>query len=231
MRKTFHFGTKSIEYQLTHSNRKTLGISVLPDLRVSVVAPLGASPKKIESILLRRAPWILKQQEFFLAFFPKQPAKRFISGETHYYLGRQYRLKVTRGKKESVRLVGRFIHVTCLDRDNVKRLLKNWYLRLAGMRFSLYADDWIERFKRYGVQPRNFIIREMPKRWGSCTAKHNIILNPELIKAPRGCIEYVIMHELCHLVHHNHTQKFVDLQTKMMPSWEKWKMRLEKLMA
>jgi predicted SprT family Zn-dependent metalloprotease len=71
----------------------------------------------------------------------------------------------------------------------------------------------------------------MPTRWGSCTPKGKIILNPELIKAPKGCIEYVIIHELCHLIHHDHTQKFLDLQTKEMKDWEKWKMKLEKLLA
>ncbi|MBC7383778.1 MAG: M48 family metallopeptidase [Bacteroidia bacterium] len=74
-------------------------------------------------------------------------------------------------------------------------------------------------------------IRSMPTRWGSCTTIGKIILNPELIKAPKGCIEYVIIHELCHLIHRNHTQKFIDLQSKEMPGWEKWKMKLEKLLA
>ncbi|WP_353849848.1 M48 family metallopeptidase [Hydrotalea sp.] len=75
------------------------------------------------------------------------------------------------------------------------------------------------------------VLRDMPTRWGSCTPKGKIILNPELIKAPKGCIEYVIIHELCHLIHHDHTQKFIDLQTKEMKDWEKWKMKLEKLLA
>jgi predicted metal-dependent hydrolase len=71
----------------------------------------------------------------------------------------------------------------------------------------------------------------MPKRWGSCTAKGKIILNPELIKAPKGSIEYVITHELCHLIHHDHTQKFFELQAKEMKDWERWKLKLESLLA
>ena len=71
----------------------------------------------------------------------------------------------------------------------------------------------------------------MPTRWGSCTPRGKIILNPELIKAPKGCIEYVIIHELCHLIYHDHTRKFIDLQTKEMPDWEKWKSKLENLLA
>ena len=231
MRRVLHFGSKSISYQLEFRERKTLKITVSPDLSVSVIAPKGAFLKKIDSILHKRALWILKQQGFFLAFFPKQPPKRFIGGETHLYLGKQYRLRTYQGRKESVRLSGRFIHIVSNDNNRMKSLLKKWYRDRAAVRFSLYAEEWIERFKRYDVHPNEIVLKEMSKRWGSCTPQGKIILNPELVKAPKGCIEYVIVHELCHLVHHNHTQKFIDLQTKVMPNWKLWKMRLEKMMA
>jgi len=71
----------------------------------------------------------------------------------------------------------------------------------------------------------------MKLRWGSCSANGNIILNPELIKAPKACIEYVIIHELCHLLHRNHTKAFFALQSRVMPDWEKWKNKLENFMA
>ena len=90
-------------------------------------------------------------------------------------------------------------------------------------------DDFIGTLTNISDEIKS--IREMPTRWGSCTAKGKIILNPELIKAPKVCIEYVIIHELCHLIYHDHTQKFLDLQTTEMPDWEKWKLKLEKLLA
>lgn len=231
MKKIFQYGSKKIEYTLKLRNRKTLRISVSPDLQVNIVAPRVTNPKKINSILNKRAPWILKQQEFFLAFFPKQPPKRYVGGESHRYLGKMYRLKIHRGKRESVKLSGRFIHVECRKKTDVKSLLTLWYNHKAVVRFGLYAKEWIEHFKKYGVQPTGIVIKEMSKRWGSCTPKAKIILNPELIKTPKGCIEYVIIHELCHLLHRNHSQKFIDLQRKVMPDWELWKMRLEKMMA
>ena len=82
-------------------------------------------------------------------------------------------------------------------------------------------------FKKYEIIKPELHIRSMEKRWGSCTPNGKIILNPELIKAPKGSIEYVIIHELCHLVHHNHTKSFYDLQEFMMPDWKKWKEKLE----
>jgi hypothetical protein len=121
--------------------------------------------------------------------------------------------------------------VTASDNQKVKELVNNWYKAQAKTKFDLYARPLIERFKKYNVEPSGVVLRDMPTRWGSCTPGGKIILNPELIKAPKGCIEYVIVHELCHLVHHDHTQKFIDLQTNEMPDWEKWKTRLETLLA
>ena len=80
------------------------------------------------------------------------------------------------------------------------------------------------------VKPSGFKLKEMETRWGSCTATGQILLNPRLVCAPRICIEYVIIHELCHLVHRNHTKDFYELLTQEMPDWKKWKMKLEKLM-
>lgn len=225
------FGSKRIPYTLVFSERKTLGITVTPELDVIVKAPNGADMEKIHRILLKRAPWILKQQSYFLAYFPKQTKRQYVSGETHLYLGRRYRLKVIRGSRHSVKLSGQYIYVYVNKNHTVKESLDNWYKEHAEMRFTVYLAEWLKKFKRYDVKVENFEIRKMQKRWGSCTVKNKIILNTELVKAPKGCIEYVIMHELCHLVYHGHDSKFLALQTKMMPDWEKWKDRLEKFLA
>lgn len=194
-------------------------------------APVDASLDKIKEKLQKKAPWIIRQQSFFLSFHPKTPARKFISGETHLYLGRQYRLKINEGKSVSVKLKGKFIVVTTTDKNKVKQLVNDWYLKNAKLKLHAIAQPIIEKFKKYKVEPSSIVLRDMPTRWGSCTPKGKIILNPELIKAPKGCIEYVVIHELCHLIHHDHTQKFIDLQMKEMKDWEKWKAKLEKLLA
>ena len=231
MAESIEFGSRRIEFQLEYSNRKSLGITVTPDLDVLVKAPVDTSIEKIKEKLRKKAPWIIRQQSFFLSFHPKMPARKFVGGETHLYLGRQYRLKININGDENVKLKGKFIEVTTPDKANAKQLIADWYLKNAKKKFHAIALELIEKFKKYNAEPHSIVLREMPTRWGSCTAKGKIILNPELIKAPKGCIEYVIIHELCHLVHHDHTQKFLDLQTKEMPDWEKWKMKLEKLLA
>lgn len=231
MTDAIQFGSRHIDFRLEYSNRKSLGITVTPEMKVLVKAPVETSIEKVKEKLRKKAPWIIKQQSYFLSFHPKTPARKFISGETHLYLGRQYRLKVIPGKFETVKLKGKFIEVTTNEKGRTKQLVSDWYLQNARTKFHSIAEPLIDKFKKHKVEPSSIVLREMPSRWGSCTPRGKIILNPELIKAPKGCIEYVIIHELCHLIYHDHTQKFIDLQMKEMRDWEKWKTKLEKLLA
>lgn len=225
------FGSREIAFRLSYHDRKSLGITVHPDQTIRVKAPHGASLEKIKQMVRKRAPWILRQQRFFLSFEPFTPPRKYISGETHLYLGRQYRLKVYSEPGDKVKLTRGYLRVYTLDRTKVETLVKAWYQAKARQRFPELVQPWIERFKKYGVQPQGLDIRWMEKRWGSCTPRGKIILNVELIKAPKRCIEYVILHELCHLVHHNHGAAFFKLQENEMPDWENWKDRLEKGLA
>lgn len=231
MKSSIQFGSKTIDFQLQFSERKTLGVTVTPEMEVLVKAPNNTPLELIQERVKKKAPWIIKQQSFFLSFQPKMPQRKYVSGETHLYLGRQYRLRILIGQEETVKLKGKFIEVTTLDKHRTKALLTEWYLQRARQKFHEFANPLIEDFKKYKVEPSSIVLRNMSARWGSCTPKGKIILNPELIKAPKGCIEYVVIHELCHLIHHDHTQKFIDLQTKEMKDWEKWKQKLEKLLA
>jgi len=231
MTESIQFGSRQIDFHLEFSNRKSLGITVTPEMKVLVKAPADTTREKVKEKIRKKAPWIIKQQSFFLSFQPKTPARKFINGETHLYLGRQYRLKIHSGNTGSVKLKGKFVEVIATDKTRTKKLISEWYLQNARTKFHSIAKPLIEKFRKHKVEPSSIVLREMPTRWGSCTPKGKIILNPELIKAPKGCIEYVIIHELCHLIHHGHTQKFIDLQQREMPDWERWKMKLEKLLA
>lgn len=231
MTEAIQFGSRTIDFRLEYSDRKSLGITVTPEMEVLVKAPIDTSIEKVKEKIRKKAPWIIKQQSFFLSFQPKTPQRKYISGETHLYLGRQYRLQIQIGKEESVKLKGKFIEVSAKEKSRAKDLLNDWYFQHARAKFNLIAAPLIDKFKKHKVEPSSIVLRDMPTRWGSCTPKGKIILNPDLIKAPKCCIEYVIIHELCHLIHHDHTQRFLDLQTKEMKDWEKWKMKLEKMLA
>lgn len=231
MTASIDFGSKQIKFQVKFAKRKSLGITVTPNMEVLATAPINTPIERIKDKIRHRAPWIIKQQGFFLSFHPKSAPKRYVSGESHLYLGRNYRLRILSGKSNRVTYKGRFIEVTSKDKSKVKSLLRKWYREKAKEKFAEIAEPLIQKFRKYQVEPRGLYLQEMTTRWGSCTSRGKIILNPELVKAPKACIEYVIIHELCHLVHPNHTQKFFDLQTKEMKDWEKWKGKLERLLA
>ncbi len=225
------YGSKEIPYSLQYANRKTLGITVTPTGEVVVRAPAGATVEDIEIKLRRRAAWIMKQQQYFLTFQPRATEKLYVSGESHFYLGRQYKLRVVEGPKNDVHFTGRELLLTKRPKGDAGTILNDWYRRQAKAIFATLAEPLIQRFQKYNVAPAGIYLQSMPTRWGSCTPRGKIILNPELVKAPKGCIEYVIVHELCHLVHAGHTAAFFKLQALEMPDWEKQKGRLERLLA
>lgn len=228
---TINYGGKEIPYELSYTDRKTLGIAVYPDMRVIVSVPEGTPDLKVRSKVKSKARWILKQLRGFEKFQPLSRPKAFVSGETHLYLGRQYILRVTKERPESVKLRGKFIEVVTQRPDKVEELLDEWYRVKAAHHFSSIMDEMIPEFERNEIRIKELVIRKMKTRWGSCTPGGTITLNLHLIKAPRRCIEYVILHELCHLVYHKHDARFYKLLHAKMPTWERWKERLEITLA
>lgn len=233
MQHQIRFGSRTILFNLEFKKRKSLGIKVYPDNHVEVIAPLNAKTNDIFDKVKIKAPWILKQIDFFNSFKPSTAPRSFINGETHLYLGRQYRLKIVQDKENIVKAYRGQLWLHSQDSKPIalKLQLDSWYKQRASEIFKELLHEALPKFKRYGISEPKLFIRTMSKRWGSCTSTGRIILNTELIKAPKGSIEYVIIHELCHLVYHNHTKAFQNLQNKMLPDWRRWKNRLEYCLA
>jgi len=224
------YGGEIIRFSISYTNRKTLAISVHPDLSVMVTAPKKAGLDQIRQKVLKRAAWILRQQDYFADFLPPRPPRQYLSGETHHYLGKQYRLKVEEGEEESVRLKGGWFHIRVKrkgDAQRIEALLSEWLLSRARERFRISLEDCSGQLRKYGIGEPKLCIRKMKKRWGSCTGRGVIYLNPGLIKAPSHCIDYIITHELCHLKYPNHGKQFYSLMSRVMPDWGARKRRLE----
>jgi predicted metal-dependent hydrolase len=226
------FGRETIRFHLRYAPRKTLAITVNPDLSVTVTAPANVELEQVKARVRKRAAWILKQQRFFQSFLPATPPRRYVSGETHYYLGRQYRLKIIESQREAVKLKGGYLEIDIRqkdDRRHVERLLNDWYWQHAQSRFTRSLAECWEKVKRHEIAIPELRLRRMKKRWGGCSPQGIIYLNPELIKAPSHCIDYVVTHELCHLKHPNHGKQFYEMLNKAMPDWQSRKARLEKM--
>lgn len=224
-------GTK-IAFRLRRSSRRTLAITVQPDMSVVVTAPEKAAIDTVLRKVLKRARWIRQQQRFFSEFLPQTPPRRYLSGETHRYLGRQYRLKVVEATAEEVKMRGRFIWVHSphkSDTARVRELVQDWYLAHAKERLARSFAECVARLGARLPSPPRMHLRRMSKRWGSWTRRSGVWLNPELVTATASCIDYVVTHELCHSVHGNHGQKFYELLRRVMPDWETRKARLEQV--
>ncbi len=234
MKKSIQYGSSLIKFDLEFSDRKTLGIKVHPDKSVKVDAPLDSTSDKINEKVRSKANWILKQQEFFLSFHPLTPPRKFITGETHLYLGKQYRLKLIESQDESVKLYSGYITVNCKDKTNkkeIEQLLKKWYKSKAEVHFNKLFDKWNSHLSLSKNKNASLIYQWMDKRWGTCNNQGQITLNIELIKAPKKCIEYVIVHEVCHLSYLNHSKSFYNLLEKHYPDWRNTKYQLEHFMV
>ena len=226
------YGDSRIDYRLLFCRRKTMEIAVHPDGSVVVKAPENAAVEQIEKKLGKRARWVIKQRLYFKQFQPRTPPRCYVNGETHLYLGRQYRLRATKGKENSVRLSSGYFHVTTRSKptpEKIKRLLDLWYLEKACIQF---ADSLSRCHRKFTEDPYpQLSVRKMRRRWGSLSLRGRLTLNVDLIRAPKECIDYVITHELCHFKHHNHGPRFYRLLDSIMPDWKKVKHRLELSLA
>lgn len=232
MRASFTYGHERYDYDVcfTPDRRAKIAIHVHPDASVQVDAPEGEDLPRIQRAVLKRARWIKTHVDQAREQRTHALPRRYVSGESHFYLGRRYQLKVlnANGGGFSVKLLCGRICVETPQRDPnaVKERLSGWYRERAadvfGRRLDAIADhvDWLKH-----VPPVHLLT--MKKQWGSCSPRGTVFLNPHLVKAPRECVDYVIAHELCHLKEHNHSPRYYRLLREIMPGWEPVKARLD----
>ena len=223
-------GGDSLGYTLRRTGRRrSVGIFVEPDGRLSVLAPATAPMDRIEQILRRRLKWIRRQQREVEALPPPQLPRQWVAGETHRYLGRQYRLKLIRAEESSVRLQGGYFEVTLPDRENrdaIQRLMGDWYKQHAKSLLTNRVERMISSTTWLGAVTPQIQIRALRKRWGSTTKAGRITFNIDLVKLPISCLDYVVAHELVHLTVSNHSPAFWRMLSRVMPDWQRWRTRL-----
>lgn len=214
---------------LKRSERKTLGISVLPDGSIELAAPHDCTVDSIVEKIQRRRRWIQRQRAHFAALNVSRPPLRYCSGATHRYLGKQYRLRISEGQHRSVKLKGGYFEILTNDSSEkaVAALLETWMRDHAIQQFEKRLSQWTSWCQHRELPTPKLILRKMPKRWGSAHPDGRILLNPDLIRAPAVCIEYVIAHEISHLKCPSHDQSFYQLLNENCPNWKKLKLRLE----
>jgi len=224
-------GSRKIPFDLHREERKRLRIVVSPDLKVEIFVPIFATEEDIQAGLKKKSLWITKTFEKIESYHPLPSPRQYLSGETLIYLGRQYRLKVENGSRQPAKLLGRFLWIWVEDKSDtlsIKKSVGTWYRKRADDILRRYMKKCYQIASRHGIPEPQMSIRRMDRRWGSCSPKGRITLNLNLVKVPVHCIEYVIMHELCHLKKHDHSKDFYALLTRCLPDWRRRKEALDR---
>jgi predicted metal-dependent hydrolase len=228
------YGDVNVPYSVNENDRlrSRIRIHVLPDSNVVVEAPSRSSNANVQAAVQKRARWIVRQLSETAALREHALPRTYVSGEAHFYLGRRYRLKVAvdNQSQSCIRCVRGAIEVTLPINDPVavRRRLRDWYAQRANVyfasRLSFLSSElpWLE-------SPPKFRLLKMNKQWGSCSPSGNMNLNPSLIKAPKHCIDYVLIHELCHLKEHNHSKRFYALLDRHCEGWLARKAKLDEM--
>ncbi len=226
---------RGIEVLVLRKKIKNLHLNVLPpNGAVRVSAPLNMNDDAIHTFLATRLSWIKKQQAKFKGQ-ERQTIRKFVSGESHYFLGKRYLLEVQyvdgkpKGPKVKILNKKKIVLEVKPGSDSKKReqVLQNWYRKKLREILTPMIKEWQ---KKIGVEVNFWGIRQMKTKWGSCNEKtKRIWLNLELIKKPEYCIEYVVVHELLHLLERTHNDRFVQLLDKHLPKWRSTKDELNRL--
>ena len=221
---------RTLEYTLVRSARKTIGIIVDPNGKVTVRVPQFMPTRQAEELLNEKLDWVLKHKEQFEEAAKRTPTKRFTDGEKQLFLGEEHTLRVSvdPDAKNEIIKNGNCIRISCENETLAKPLLQQWLHDQAKEKFPAIIAPLLEQFsERYHLSPAKVTIKWMKSRWGSCSAKRSISLNSRLIMASPRCIEHVFAHELCHLIHMNHSKSYYDTLSEFMPDWKERKRAFE----
>lgn len=224
---TIDFGGEAISFSITRTTRrKTVAISVGYD-GMRVLAPLDFDDEHILEVVRKKGPWVLRKQAGYLELGGAPVTREFVSGETFHYLGRPYRLKVVPDSDTVVtRIVARGSQLfaptpagvdASIRLTSVRSGLRLWYRERAKVHFPVRVRAMADLL---GIPTPTVHIVDQSKRWGSCDARGRIRLNWRLVMAPMSLVDYVIAHEVCHVIEHNHSRRFWRSLETIMPDYE-----------
>lgn len=218
----FEYGSRLITFNLIYRKRKTMSIEVETTGEVTVIAPVGTYTDDVIEKVKSRAGWIVSKQ-YESKFINDTKIKReAVSGESYMYLGRNYSLDIRVDENIdniSVKLFqGKFVVNTYIkDEDLIKKAMENWYREktLAKVKervsyYSSYFNDEVTDVK----------VKEQKKRWASCTSKNELLFNWRCVMAPVFVLDYIVVHEMCHMEYKNHSKDFWNRVCAVMPDYE-----------
>jgi predicted metal-dependent hydrolase len=229
---TVTYEGSNITFTLIRKRVKNINLRVKPDLTVIVSANKTVSSEQINKFVEKKAPWILKNIRCFAEKNESYRALQYQEGEIIHYLGVTRQLTISPAEdKEEISLDGRFLRFLIKDGGDFaskKQLFDQWLKNQGENIFNEAVDRVLAGLDRYRIEKPLITVRTMKSRWGSCSfTKRKITLNTELLKFPLSCIDYVVLHELAHFIHHKHDRAFYNFLSQFMPDYKEWQQLLK----
>ena len=217
----FQYGTKYIDFNVLFKNRKTMSIEVEPSGEVNVISPLGVTENIILDKVKSKANWIVQRQYEVESINVHKINREAVNGESYLYLGRNYSLQIKdiNTKDIDVKLLrGKFIISTYTrNQDKIKLALEQWYREKTLLR----VEERIKYFKQYfNIEPKEIRVKEQKKRWASCTLSNELLFNWRCSMAPANILDYIVLHEMVHMIYKDHSQEFWNKVAAIMPDYE-----------
>ena len=216
------YGTTNIAFDVIFKNRKNMEIAVEPPNNITVTAPIGTKEEEILKKVESKGIWIIQKIYSFKHMQYRHIEREFVNGESFMYLGRNYSLQIevdSTVTKPDVKLYrGKFI-VKSSDKyeENIRKAIELWYRNKS----EQIIGDRIKYYSRFFNKiPTDIKIKEQKKRWGSCTSKNELLFNWRCIMAKSNALDYIIVHEMCHMYHKNHSKEFWGLVASVLPDYE-----------
>ncbi len=220
------------QYKIIYSQRRTISINIGPDHGVVVKAPYLTSADSIRKFVTQKSDWIIKTLNKFNTLVRLDNRNGYSDGDSILLFGREHKLKLVQSDKYSVRLGNNDTIEAGYNKDNnpliIRALLEDWFKSVARRNLTIQFRETLVKYKDHGFLPAGFIVRTMKTRWGSCSSKGRIAISYDLIRLDEIYGEYVIIHELCHLKHHNHSANYYKLLSEVYPNWKTVRGELKK---
>ncbi|NJD03914.1 MAG: M48 family metallopeptidase [Ruminiclostridium sp.] len=222
MKLFYEYGTQRIEFTVVFRNRKTMLIEVEAPKTITVTVPVGTAENKILEMVKTKSKWIVKKLFDIKDMEYRKRTRQYVNGESFIYMGRNYSLQIILDYKaippEAKLIRGKICVYTCLKDDRLVRLaLENWYKDKAREKIQ----ERINYYQPYfDVKPAKITVKDQKKRWGSCSSRKSLLFNWKCIMAPSPVLDYIVVHEMCHLVHMNHSKEFWQLLKRVLPDYE-----------
>ena len=223
MKSKIHYGTKDIEFNIEFRKRKTMSISVEPPSNITVVAPLDTNEEEIREAVKLKGAWIVQKLFEFRNIESKGVNREFVNGESFMYLGRNYSLQIhidkTLQNNSSVKLFRGKFHVYVKEKNDelIKVAMEAWYREKTEEQVKRRIKYYQKFFNK---KPSAIKVKEQKKRWASCTSNNELLFNWRCVMAKSTALDYIIVHEMCHMYYMNHSQEFWNLLASVMADYE-----------